>query len=178
MAKRTRVTDSERARIIAAFDSGKSCRQLASDFKRSPSTISAIAKDVGHEFGRSNLVRAQEAKAAYDDERRANLLIETVGQAERVLGQLFEPGVVFNFGGRDNTYNEREVDKPPPREQREISQTYKNLMSVVLEMDKRTAGTLDDAVFDHIAAAIGREADAYDAGDGSDAKSRKREPHD
>lgn len=73
MAKRTRVTDEERARIIAASESGKSCNQLAKEFKRATTTISNIAKSVGHEFGQTKTKKAREVLAGqrkYDREGR------------------------------------------------------------------------------------------------------------
>lgn len=159
MAKR--VTDTEREAIIAAFDTGKSCKQIARDFGRSPSTISAIAKDAGHEFGRSNLARAQEAKAAYDDERRSRLRLRHVEAVERMLGQLFEPHLAFNFGGKDNTFESRELPEPPPRDKRDLTSAIRNLMTTVLEIDKREVQAEDSGLLDELFARIEDEAGQY-----------------
>lgn len=155
------VTDEERQRIIEAFPSGKSCRQIAADFNRATTTISTIAKSVGHEFGQVNTVRAREIKAVYDEERRQQIRLNTVDAAEKVLQQIFEPATIFNFGGRDNTYNEHKLDKPPYRDQRDIAQTFKTLMSIVLEIDKREQGTSDYGLLDVLFGQIQSEANEY-----------------
>lgn len=160
MAKR--VSEEERERIIAEFATGKSCNEIARQFGRATTTISTIAKNVGHEFGQVNTRVAREIKAAYDDERRQRIRLETVDKAERVLAQMFEPAVVFSFGGRDNTYNEHEMDKPPPRDQRDIAQTFKTLMTVVFEIDKREQGGADErGILGRLFEQIEAEADEY-----------------
>lgn len=162
MAKR--VSDKERQQIIAEFPTGKSCNEIAALFGRAPDTISRIARDEGHTFGYTNLKAAHEASRAYNEERRQRLRLDTVDKAERVLAQMFESAVVFSFGGRDNTYNEHEMDKPPPRDQRDIAQTFKTLMSVVFEIDKREAGGDDErGVLGRLFEQIQAEADDYDS---------------
>lgn len=164
MAKR--VDDDERQRIIETFATGKSCRQIAQEFGRATTTISTIAKSVGHEFGQINTAHARKLKSIYDEERRQQIRLDTVDAAEKVLRQIFESTIVFNFGGRDNTYNEHELDKPPYRDQRDIAQTFKTLMSVVLEIDKREQGRSDYGLLDVLFGQIQSEANEYrDAND-------------
>lgn len=57
------------------------------------------------------------------------------------MGQLFAPTVVYNFGGKENDYNERPVDEPPFRDKRDIASAISALAATALklaEYDKAT----------------------------------------
>lgn len=66
-----KLTDDERQAIVDLIETGKSARDVAREAGRSVDTISRIARDIGWQFGRPNLVRAREAKSAYCAEERA-----------------------------------------------------------------------------------------------------------
>lgn len=107
------VTDDERNAIVDALHAGRSARDIATEHGRSTDTISRIAKSIGWDFGRPNLTRAREAKSAYSAERRASLAARFTEVAERLLDDLDGEYLVFNFGGKDNTYEEHMLDAPP-----------------------------------------------------------------
>jgi hypothetical protein len=119
MAKR--LTDAERQEIIDLLPTGASARELAKRTGRSVDTISRIARSVGHEFGRTNLVRAREARSAYGAEARAELAAAAVEEISRLLGDMRKPHVAFSFGGKDNSYNERHFPEPDARSKRELA---------------------------------------------------------
>lgn len=130
------ISDDERARIIQLLDDGKSCNVIAREVGRSSSTISNVARSIGHRFGHSNLAHAREVRSAYSKEKRAELAARATEAAERLLADLEREYTVFNFGGKDNTYNERLMDRPPVEAQRQMIQGFRDLMRTVLEVDR------------------------------------------
>lgn len=141
------VTPEEHARIVEAIRAGSTCRQIASDFQRSTSTISRIAKAEGLAFDRAQTRAATEAKQADNRARRAALAPVFLDRAEDALGKIgaaldrmHGQTLVFNFGGRDNTYEEHLLDQPPDETLRSMAATVRDLM--------QTAKTAQTAVLD------------------------------
>lgn len=163
MAKRTRVTDQEREAITAALKTGKSCREIASEFNRSADTISRIARDNGHLFGRTNVSNARAANLAYGAERRAQVRLRTVEVIEQTIGRFNEPTLVFSFGGKNNDYNEHLLDRPDARTMRDLGQTIATLWRVVREIDAAEAQAHDTAGLDMIFQQLEQVADENDS---------------
>jgi transposase len=130
------LTDDERQQIIDLCEQGRSCRDIAAQVGRSHDTVSRIAKEIGHRFGRTNLSRAQEARSAYSAEKRAELAARATERAQEVLERMSGPYLVFNFGGRDNTYEEHTLEEPPTEAVRAMAQTFRDLMRTVLDVDR------------------------------------------
>lgn len=130
------LTDTERASIIAAIESGKSCQTIAAEFARSPDTISRIARSIGWTFGHTNAARARESRSAYCAERRAEIAAACTEKVERILADLERPFMAFNFGGKDNTYAEHEMDRPPVDAVRLMVQSVRDLVRTVLDIDR------------------------------------------
>ncbi|MET7518106.1 hypothetical protein ABZS88_32490 [Streptomyces sp. NPDC005480] len=40
--------------------------------------------------------------------------------AERLTEQMRQPAKIYNFGGKDNTYEERDVDEPPTMDKKAL----------------------------------------------------------
>lgn len=130
------VTDDERAQIIALIESGASCQAVAEQAGRSPDTISRIAKSIGWTFGHTNAARAREARSAYSAEKRAELAARITEEVERLLDDLRKPHLAFNFGGKDNTYEEHQLDEPPVEAKRALMQTIRDGLRTVIDIDR------------------------------------------
>lgn len=131
-----KLTDDERAEIVRLIESGKPCRDIAKQVGRSADTISRIARSIGWTFGRPNLARAREAQSAYSAERRAELAAKATERAQEMLAKMDGRYLVFNFGGKDNTYEEHELEEPPVDALRAMAQTFRDLMRTVLDIDR------------------------------------------
>lgn len=92
------LTDDERTEIIGMIRAGRGCNDIAREVKRSTDTVSRIAASIGHEFGRQNLARAREAKAAYGAEVRADIASLAARRAHEILAAFdaTQPVVVGN----------------------------------------------------------------------------------
>lgn len=130
------LTDTERAQIRQLIEAGHGCVQIAKTVGRSNDTISRIAKAMGHTFGESNLARAHAARSAYSADRRAALAAKATERAGEMLERMAGRYLVFNFGGRDNTYEEHELAQPPTEAQRALAATFRDLMRTVLDVDR------------------------------------------
>lgn len=130
------LTPDERDRIVALLATGATCRQIADQVGRSPDTVSRIAKDVGHTFGQLAGAHAREARSAYCAERRAGIAARATERAEQLLERMEGEFLVFNFGGKDNTYEEHRLEEPPVEAVRAMAQTVRDLVRTVLDIDR------------------------------------------
>jgi hypothetical protein len=114
------ITDADREQLRELHAEGLSRNEIARRMDRAQSTVSKLAAELDLDFDRTRTRAATAAKVVDAQARRAALALELLGDAEKMRRQLWEPAVVFNFGGRDNDYNERQVEKPPFKDQRDI----------------------------------------------------------
>lgn len=124
------LTDAERQQIRDLHAAGHGCNDIARQLGRDRATISKHAKDLGLTFDRKQTKAATDARVADAKHKRAILSEQLLDDALRLRAQLWEPATVFNFGGRDNTYEERTLDKPPFADQEKI------LRSLAVAVDK------------------------------------------
>lgn len=134
MAKR--LTDKEKQRIRELCEAGESCNDIAKMLKRSSDSISRVAKEIGHRFGHSNLARAHESRTAYCAERRASIAAKFQEVAEKLLDEIEGEYLVYNFGGRDNTYEEHLLPSPPVEAKRQLVQAAREAIRTVIDIDK------------------------------------------
>jgi hypothetical protein len=136
------VTDEDREQVKALHAQGLSRNAIGKQLGRSGRTISRIAVELGLSFERAGATAAAtKAKIADGQARRARLQVEALDAAQRLLGQMFAPTKVFNFGGKENDYNERRHDEPPFRDKRDIATALQALANTALklaEYDKAT----------------------------------------
>lgn len=119
----TKVTDAERERIIADIKTGELSRNAIADkHDRSVGTITNIATKAGltDAFDRSATENATRAAQADNARSRAELSARFLAEAHNALDDLHEPHLAHSFGGRDNSYNEHVLPKPPPAEKRNL----------------------------------------------------------
>jgi transposase-like protein len=130
----------KRAAIVRDITTGgKSAGRIARDHGVAQSTVSRIAKQDGLDFDRSQTKRATEAAVADNKARRAVISRKFLEKADELLDQMDQPHLVFNFGGKDNTYNERELDRPPTADLRNL------IVSAATAFDKHLAADRHDS---------------------------------
>jgi hypothetical protein len=61
------------------------CNEIARTLGRSTSSVSNVAREIGHDFGQINATRAHEARAAYGAERRALIAAKAAAKAEELI---------------------------------------------------------------------------------------------
>lgn len=135
------VTDQERERVRELHAQGLGRNQIAIEVGRSAGTVTTIAKQLGLSFDRSETAAATEAKMQDAKAIRAQLAIDLLSDARRLREQLWQPALVYSFGGRDNTYAETWQDKPDFASQLKIVQASKAALDGVLRIEAHDADT-------------------------------------
>ncbi|MFE9340856.1 helix-turn-helix domain-containing protein [Streptomyces sp. NPDC007063] len=115
------ITALDREQVRRLHAQGKARNEIARELRRSPSTVSKLAREQGLTFDRGpEVVAATEARRIDLAARRAQLA-ETLHQdAERLRAQLWEPCRHGAFGGKDNVWSEVQLDRPLFGDQRAI----------------------------------------------------------
>lgn len=102
------------------FDQGLSCNAIAAKLGVSAATVSRWARDEGLSFpGRSKLAAAHSVRDFDMIAARTRLAQKMTANADRALDSLDGPFIVYNFGGKDNTYAEHELEEAPLSARRE-----------------------------------------------------------
>lgn len=90
-----------------------SCRQIAKELGVAPSTISRWAEREGLSFDRFQTQAASRAHAIDLEATRMRLVAKSAHRSEQMLDILEDPFLVYNFGGKDNTYEEHTLEQAP-----------------------------------------------------------------
>lgn len=129
------LTDAELARIRELHADGATRNAIATDLGRSGSTISKACAKLGLSFDREKVAAATAAKVADAKALRAALALGLLNDAQRLRGQMFAKSKVYNIGGKDNVYTERQVDEPPFRDKRDIMHAVATAVTTSLRID-------------------------------------------
>ena len=141
-------TDAERLRVRQLHAQGMSSRAIARELGRSQGAVSKNAAAMGLSFDREQTKAATAAVVADSAALRAQTSRRFLVKSGDLLDQMDQPHTAFNFGGKDNTYEEHEFEKPPV-------DALKSLMqSAALAFDKHLAQDKHDAKGDEGGSAL------------------------
>lgn len=131
------VTDADRNQVVQLHAQGHSRNEIARSIGRSGRTVSRIADALGLTFERGEQVQAAtQAKVIDAKAKRAQLALDLLDDAARLREQIWLPAKVFNFGGRDNDYNEVTHDEPPAVDKLKLIQAAATAASQSLKLDE------------------------------------------
>lgn len=124
-----RISDEVRSAVVADLRKTHgtpegTMRAVAARHGISLASVRRIGTAAGVVGGEVTLASAQNAvkvAALTNAQRRERLASRLLDAAERALADMESPAKIYNFGGRDNTYNERNVDRPPTQDQRNLA---------------------------------------------------------
>jgi len=158
-------TDADTARMVELHAQGVTLTAIAKDLDRSKAVVSRYAalQVPPLSFDRSATAAATQAKVADAKSRRATLQLALLEDAEKLRTQLWQECVVFNFGGKDNTFEQRTLAKPPFADQLKIMQATGVAIDRSLKLDDHDSGAGAAAVvglLQQTAAALGITDDA------------------
>lgn len=131
MGNPRRISDAARQAIVAdaratAGTPDGTIRRIAARHGVSDATVRRACREAGDvKFGdaatRDQLKNALETRLLTLADRRARLAERFVEVAERALDDMVSPATVFNFGGKDNTFEARVLPRPPTADQRNLA---------------------------------------------------------
>lgn len=114
------VTDEDRRAVRELHAQGLGRNAIARALNRGGRTISILAAEQNLSFDRSATEEATRARMADLAEKRTILAEALVDDALRLSAQVWQPAKVFNFGGKDNSYEVRDVPEPPAADKRAL----------------------------------------------------------
>ncbi|MEJ6554040.1 helix-turn-helix domain-containing protein [Microbacterium esteraromaticum] len=155
----TRATfDAKRALELA--EQGMSCRGIAKELGCAPSTVSRWADRAGVSFDRAQTAAAVKAHTVDLAAGRVRLAEKMLAASEAMLDRIDEPYMVYNFGGKDNTFEQAELASAPVEVRRNVITTagitFDKLTRIVEKSDtgaEQAAGVLDQLAAGFTAAA-------------------------
>lgn len=132
----SKLSDDERAGIVAAIRAGRPRNDIAREFGRGAATVTRIANAEGLSFDREATKHATEARRADNAARRERLISEMYANAERLNRQMFRPAVerkpmVVSDGGGMGSHTEIvevKLDQPTFGDKRNIAVATKVLV--------------------------------------------------
>lgn len=129
-------TDRERELVAELHAEGHGRNEISRRTGIHNRRVSAIAAELGLSFvrGGARTAAATEAKKADAAARRARIEEQALASAEKLLAQMWQPTKVFNFGGRENDYNEVEHAEPPFADKRAIATAIQALAATALKI--------------------------------------------
>lgn len=142
--------DYRRVQELHALGMGRNA--IAREIRRAQRTVSVIAAELGLAFDTSMTEEATAHRVAQLAALRADTALDLHLDALRLTQQMWERTTVFNFGGKDNTFNFKEVDEPPAADK-------KSLMSaagIALEKSLKLVPPADDAGADDARSMLGQ----------------------
>jgi transposase-like protein len=113
-----RISDAERADIIAALQAGVSIHEVAQRFGRSKSTISRLAHEAGVETERSQVKQATDARKADNAFRLEQAKTMLLDEFYAAMGELHDEAKVVKFHSGD--WYETTLDEPNFLDKRNI----------------------------------------------------------
>lgn len=118
------VTEADKAEILRLHATGMGRNDIAKTVNRSGQVVSRIVAEAGRTFARApEVIAATQARQIDLAALRAQLAIDFTLDAIRLRQQMWEPAIVFNFGGKENTYEEHHLPEPPPSDKRALMST-------------------------------------------------------
>lgn len=115
--------DKKRVQLRELHAQDMSVRQIAAQLGVSRTTVSRWAKEEGLAFDRARTAQAVAAQQIDLAAGRQRLAEKMLAAAEEMLDNINRPYLVYNFGGKDNDYNEHTLDSAPVEVRRNIITT-------------------------------------------------------
>lgn len=148
----TPVTAEDRAEIIRLHGLGLGRNAIARQVGRAQRTVSVICAEEGLVFDVSMTETATKHRVAQLAALRAETAMDLHLDALKLTQQMWEPAIIFNFGGKENSYNWKEVAEPPTGDKR-------NLMAaagIALEKSLRLVPPADEGGTDDARSMLGQ----------------------
>lgn len=153
------VTQADYDAVKQLHAQGLGRNEIARRIKRGERTVSRLAAEQGLSFDRAGATAAATAaKKADAASRRARLQVDALEAAERLLEQMFQPALVYNFGGKENSYESRTLNEPPFADKRSIAVALQALTNTAIrlaEYDKATNVDQAKSMLGDLAGALG-----------------------
>ncbi|WSX29608.1 helix-turn-helix domain-containing protein [Streptomyces sp. NBC_00984] len=167
------ITETDRRAVRRHHAAGMTRNDIARKIKRSPSTVSKLAADMGLTFDRAAEVATATAVRKADlDARRTELAATLHAVAEREIGRMTQPQLYFEWGGSMHSYAERMQPEPTPADRRTMMATAGAALdrSLKLVPPKTDPGEQGRSVIGDLMAGLARDYAARHGGPPAEAE--------
>ncbi|MGN7947491.1 hypothetical protein ACTJKH_01965 [Microbacterium sp. 22215] len=144
------ISDDQKARVLAFHTEGLARNEFARRVGISAGSVTNICRDAGLTFDRSETKQATEARQVDLAAGRIRPAEKMLAASEDMLDRIDDEYVVYNFGGKDNTFEQRTLDSAPVEVRRNVITTagitFDKLTRIVEKSDsglKQAVGVLD-----------------------------------
>jgi hypothetical protein len=157
------ISDTQRQQVINLHAEGLPRNQIARQVGISAGSVTNICRAEGLAFDRSETKHATEARAVDLAAGRIRLAEKMLAASEDMLDVIDGPYEVYNFGGKDNTFESRVLDSAPVEVRRNVITTAGITFDKLTRIVERENGGLEQAVgvLDQIAEGFKAAADKY-----------------
>lgn len=114
------VTNEDYQRVAELHAQRMGRNEIARTIGRAQRTVSVIAQELGLVFDTTMTEEATKHRLVQLAEKRAILADALVDDALKLTEQVWAPAVIYNFGGKDNTYEYKHVDEPPALDKKNL----------------------------------------------------------
>lgn len=128
-------TPAEEQLLRDGHAAGRTLTAIADELQRAKSSVSDRAKALGLTWDTSQVEAATRSRKAVCAELRAQLEEDYLREAAELLKELRQPCLVYSFGGRDNTYEQREHDQPDAQSKLKLVQASGAALDRALKID-------------------------------------------
>lgn len=141
----TPISTAQRRQVLALHADGQGRNEIARTVGIALGSVTKIVSEAGLNFDRTATVAATAAAKADARARRAELGRLLLEDAHRLREQVWTPTTVFNFGGKDNTYEEHLMPKPPTGDLRNLMVIAATAIDKHLVLERHDASEPDAA---------------------------------
>ncbi|WP_326797457.1 helix-turn-helix domain-containing protein [Streptomyces sp. NBC_01808] len=135
------IDDTDREQVRTLHAQGKARNEIARALKRSPSTVSKLARELNLTFDRAGEVAVATAVRREDlAARRAAFALQLQGSAEELHAQLFAPCTVGEFAGKEGDWHTADLKKPRFGDQRQIIASVQTAVNTSLRIAPAEGG--------------------------------------
>lgn len=143
---RPRLSDEVKAEVIRLGRTGISRNQIVRDSGVSAYSVSKICHEAGITFNRDQAKVAIAARLVDFKVARMAINERLIVEVNRALDDMTGEYVAYNFGGKDNTYEEHRLDQPPVEARLKLMQAVNIALARHLDLDaKDSDGGVDEA---------------------------------
>ncbi|WP_437582719.1 helix-turn-helix domain-containing protein [Paramicrobacterium sp. CJ85] len=163
MARGRPVDEETRAQAVELAKQGLSRNAIARHLNIGAATVTKIIADAGLSFDRSETEQAVKARQIDLAAMRIELAEKMGTAATNMLDRIDDKYLVYNFGGKDNSYEEHVLESAPVEVKRSIVVTAGIAFDKISRIVEKDNGGLEQAhgVLDQIAEGFKAAADKY-----------------
>ena len=129
----------QRAEVLDLYDKGLNRTQIARATGILETDLTDILREEGLVLDLTRVKARNKGRLEEAAEQRSRIMRKMMNASESLLSQMDQPARVFNFGGRDNTFAEVELEAPP------IADKLRLMQAAGIGVDKALALAAHDA---------------------------------